>query len=568
MVKWILPSLTKQQQRQKELLSENLELHPAIAQILLQRGVCTLDDARDFFQPQLDDLHNPFLMRDMDRAVDRLNEALRNRERILIYGDYDVDGTTAVALVYQFLKRYHDDILYYLPSRDDEGSGISTQGIDFAADKGCTLVIALDCGIKAADRVEYAKEKGIDFIICDHHTADDEIPNAVAVLDPKREDCEYPYKELCGCGVGFKLMQAFAMSNQLNRDELFTLLDLVVVAIAGDIVPVTGENRVLAYYGLKRLNANPSVGLRSIIRITGLFGHEIQLADIIFKIGPRINASGRVENATESVDLLVERDNAAAWRRCKLLDEQNEKRKELDQSITAQALDMLAAAPVNDKEGIVLYNPEWHKGVIAIVASRLSEQFYKPTIIFTQSNGLVCGSARSVSGFDVYAAVESCRDLLESFGGHTFAVGLSMRPEVFPDFKRRFNSFVAHNMQPEQRSPQVVVDAVLRLADVTPKFYRQMKMFCPFGPDNEMPIFVSKSVRDAGTSRLVGRNREHIKLDLIDASTSEPVSAIAFRQAQLFDAIKAGAAVNICYTIEDNKFAPLQLQVKHITLAR
>ncbi len=507
-------------------------------------------------------------MKDMDCAVDRLNEALRNRERILVYGDYDVDGTTAVALVYQFLKRYHDDVLYYLPSRDEEGSGISTRGIDYALEKGCTLIIALDCGIKASDRVEYAKEKGIDFIICDHHTADAEIPRAVAVLDPKREDCEYPYKELCGCGVGFKLLQAFAMSNQINREELYAMLDLVVVAIAGDIVPVNGENRILAYYGLKQLNANPSVGLRSIIRITGLFGHEIQLTDIIFKIGPRINASGRVENATESVDLLVERNHAAAWRRCKLLDEQNEKRKELDQAITAQALEMFRQGENDEKGGIVLYNPEWHKGVIAIVASRLSEQFYKPTIIFTQSNGLICGSARSVSGFDIYSAVESCRDLLESFGGHTYAVGLSMRPEALPTFKRRFNEFVERNMQPEQRAPQVVVDAVLNLSDITPKFYRQMKMFCPFGPNNELPMFVTKSVRDAGTSRLVGRNREHVKLDLLDESTMTPVNAIAFRQSSIFESLKAGATFNICYTIEENKFAPLQLQVKHITPAR
>ncbi len=564
MVKWIYPSLTKQQQKQKELLSDKLGLHPAIVQMLMQRGLSEEDEVSDFFHPQFSDLHNPFLMKGMDAAVNRLNDAMRNRERILVYGDYDVDGTTAVALVYQFIRRYNDSVLYYLPSRDEEGSGISRQGIDYAADQGCTLVIALDCGVKAAEPVDYAASRGIDFIICDHHTADERIPDAVAVLDPKQDGCDYPYKELCGCGVGFKLMQAFAMSNGIDPSELMPFLDLVVVAIAGDIVPVTGENRVLAHFGLKQLNSNPSVGLRAIMRLCGLFGQDIQLQDIVFKIGPRLNAAGRVTNASCSVELLVERDRDKAWQLCKMLDEQNEQRKELDQTITNQALAMLQGKDLNASSGIVLYNPEWHKGVIAIVASRLSEQFYRPTIIFTQSNGLICGSARSISGFDIYSAVESCRDLLHSFGGHTYAVGLSMPPDHFPEFKRRFNAFVASHIQPTQKQPKVKVDAELTLADITPRFFRQMKLFNPFGPANERPVFVARHVRDCGTSRLVGHFNEHLRMDLIDDTTDQPLNAIAFRKAEYIEPLKAGRSLTICFTLEENRFSSLQLQVHHL----
>ncbi|MBP3467434.1 MAG: single-stranded-DNA-specific exonuclease RecJ [Paludibacteraceae bacterium] len=567
MVKWNFNPLTNEQEQQKEQIAKDLGINPVLAQLLVQRGVATPEEARHFFHPRLSDLHDPFLMKDMDKAVDRLNEALQSRERILIYGDYDVDGTTAVSLVYKFIGQFHSDLLFYLPDRDNEGSGISYKGIDYAVENGCSLIIALDCGIKAIEKVDYAKEHGVDFIICDHHTTDDRIPDAVAVLDPKRNDCDYPYKHLCGCGVGFKFMQAFAMSNGLGQSSLFAMLDFVAVSIASDIVPITGENRVMAYYGLKQLNTNPSLGLKNVIKIAGLAGKDIQISDIVFKIGPRINASGRIQQARDAVELLVAKDKNFAWQRCLEIDHQNDVRKDLDKTITEEALEKLKAdATVESKSSVVVYDPDWHKGVIAIVASRLSEKYYRPAVVLTKSNGMVTGSARSIPGFDIYSAIESCRDLLENFGGHMYAVGLAMKEENLPAFEARFEQFVAENIQPDQRSPQVDIDAMLDFKDITPRFYKTLRQFNPFGPENNKPIFCTKGVFDSGYSKLVGKNNEHLKLDVRDGSSDTIINGIAFRQCAFYEPLRQNKPLAICYTLEDNKFNALQLMVRDIKL--
>ncbi|MBE6322016.1 MAG: single-stranded-DNA-specific exonuclease RecJ [Bacteroidales bacterium] len=567
MVKWNFNPLTNEQEQQKEQIAKDLGINPVLAQLLVQRGVATPEEARHFFHPRLSDLHDPFLMKDMDKAVDRLNEALQSRERILIYGDYDVDGTTAVSLVYKFIGQFHSDLLFYLPDRDNEGSGISYKGIDYAVENGCSLIIALDCGIKAIEKVDYAKEHGVDFIICDHHTTDDRIPDAVAVLDPKRNDCDYPYKHLCGCGVGFKFMQAFAMSNGLGQSSLFAMLDFVAVSIASDIVPITGENRIMAYYGLKQLNTNPSLGLKNVIKIAGLAGKDIQISDIVFKIGPRINASGRIQQARDAVELLVAKDKNFAWQRCLEIDHQNDVRKDLDKTITEEALEKLKAdATVESKSSVVVYDPDWHKGVIAIVASRLSEKYYRPAVVLTKSNGMVTGSARSIPGFDIYSAIESCRDLLENFGGHMYAVGLAMKEENLPAFEARFEQFVAENIQPDQRSPQVDIDAMLDFKDITPRFYKTLRQFNPFGPENNKPIFCTKGVFDSGYSKLVGKNNEHLKLDVRDGSSDTIINGIAFRQCAFYEPLRQNKPLAICYTLEDNKFNALQLMVRDIKL--
>jgi single-stranded-DNA-specific exonuclease len=457
--------------------------------------------------------------------------------------------------------------LFYLPDRDNEGSGISYKGIDYAVENGCSLIIALDCGIKAIEKVDYAKEHGVDFIICDHHTTDDRIPDAVAVLDPKRNDCDYPYKHLCGCGVGFKFMQAFAMSNGLGQSSLFAMLDFVAVSIASDIVPITGENRVMAYYGLKQLNTNPSLGLKNVIKIAGLAGKDIQISDIVFKIGPRINASGRIQQARDAVELLVAKDKNFAWQRCLEIDHQNDVRKDLDKTITEEALEKLKAdATVESKSSVVVYDPDWHKGVIAIVASRLSEKYYRPAVVLTKSNGMVTGSARSIPGFDIYSAIESCRDLLENFGGHMYAVGLAMKEENLPAFEARFEQFVAENIQPDQRSPQVDIDAMLDFKDITPRFYKTLRQFNPFGPENNKPIFCTKGVFDSGYSKLVGKNNEHLKLDVRDGSSDTIMNGIAFRQCAFYEPLRQNKPLAICYTLEDNKFNALQLMVRDIKL--
>ncbi|MBO6005386.1 MAG: single-stranded-DNA-specific exonuclease RecJ [Paludibacteraceae bacterium] len=567
MVKWNFNPLTNEQEQQKEQIAKDLGINPVLAQLLVQRGVATPEEARHFFHPRLSDLHDPFLMKDMDKAVDRLNEALQSRERILIYGDYDVDGTTAVSLVYKFIGQFHSDLLFYLPDRDNEGSGISYKGIDYAVENGCSLIIALDCGIKAIEKVDYAKERGVDFIICDHHTTDDRIPDAVAVLDPKRPDCDYPYKHLCGCGVGFKFMQAFAISNGLGQSSLFAMLDFVAVSIASDIVPITGENRVMAYYGLKQLNTNPSLGLKNVIKIAGLAGKDIQISDIVFKIGPRINASGRIQQARDAVELLVAKDKNFAWQRCLEIDHQNDVRKDLDKTITEEALEKLKAdTTMESKSSVVVYDPDWHKGVIASVASRLSEKYYRPAVVLTKSNGMVTGSARSIPGFDIYSAIESCRDLLENFGGHIYAVGLAMKEENLPVFEKRFEQFVSENIEPDQRYPQVDIDAMLDFKDITPRFYKTLRQFNPFGPENNKPILCTKGVLDSGYSKLVGKNNEHLKLDVKDSSSDSVINGIAFRQGSFYEPLRQNKRLAICYTLEDNKFNALQLMVRDIKL--
>ncbi|MCM1152839.1 MAG: single-stranded-DNA-specific exonuclease RecJ [Muribaculum sp.] len=528
----------------------------AIAELLLRRGVTTPREAESFFNPSIDELHDPFLMPDMEKAVNRLNKAMGAKERIMVYGDYDVDGTTAVALVYKYLQNYYSNIEYYIPTRYDEGYGISRKSIDYALDNDIKLIIVLDCGIKANEEIAYAKEKGIDFIICDHHVPDEELPEAVAILNPKMPGSPYPCKHLSGCGVGFKFMQAFAMSNGLtNHNELESLLDLVAVSIAADIVPIVDENRIMAYHGLKRLNSNPNLGLRSVIRLCKLTNKPITISDVIFKIGPRINASGRMQSGTETVDLLVCRDLHDAYEKGKAIDQYNKDRKELDRQITDEANKLIEnnVNIIEGKRSVVVYNKDWHKGIIGIVASRLTELYYKPAVVLTYSNGMATGSSRSVQGFDIYSAVNSTRDLLENFGGHTYAVGLSLKEENIPEFRRRFEKYVAEHIQPNQLSPQLNIDAVIEFADITPSLIQQLSKFNPYGPGNQKPVFCSKNVFDFGTSKLVGKNLEHIKLELEDNSTSRVLNAIAFNMAQYFEHIHAHKPIDICYTIEESK---------------
>jgi len=568
--KWIYQSLTPQQIEIQNKLAEELSISPILAQLLVQREIYTFDDARNFFRPDLSDLHDPFLMADMDKAVDRLSRAMRHNEKILIYGDYDVDGTTSVSLVYKYLIQFYNNLDFYIPDRYNEGYGISVQGIDFAASNNFKLVIALDCGIKAVEKVKYASESGVDFIICDHHMPDDELPPAVAVLDPKREDCHYPYKHLSGCGVGFKLMQAFSIVNNIDFNHLTPLLDLMALSIASDIVPITGENRILAFYGLKQINSNPSIGLKSIIDVCGLADKEITISDIVFKIGPRINASGRMKLASEAVELLVSNDANFSKEKSGTINEYNNDRKDLDKNITDEAISLIDSDErYKVRRSIVVYKPDWHKGVIGIVASRLSEEHYKPTIVMTQSNGLASGSARSVPGFDIYKAIDSCRDLLENFGGHMYAAGLSMKEENIPLFTERFEKYVNDNILEEQTYPQIDVDAVLEFKDITPKFFRVLKQFGPFGPGNMKPVFVSKKVLDYGTSRLVGKEQEHLKLELVDSSSENVMNGIAFRMHEYNAHLKALNPLDICYTIEENTFngnTSIQLMIKDIKI--
>ena len=568
--KWIFQQQNNEQLQKIKQLAEELNISPVLSQLLVQRGITTFDEARDFFRPDLSQLHDPFLMADMRKAVERLSEALRLNQKILIYGDYDVDGTTSVSLVYKFLNRYYNNLDFYIPDRYSEGYGISYQGIDFAADNDFKLIVALDCGIKAVEKVKYASDKGVDFIICDHHTPDAELPSAVAVLDPKRSDCHYPYKELSGCGVGFKLMQAFAMENNIDFSELTPLLDLVALSIASDIVPITGENRILAFFGLKQINANPGIGLKSILEVCGIADRELSISDIVFKIGPRINASGRMKSATEAVQLLITNDPGFAKEKSGTINEYNNDRKDLDKNITDEAIALIGAdSRYAERKSIVVYKPDWHKGVIGIVASRLSEEFYKPTIVLTQSNGLASGSARSVPGFDIYKAIDSCRDLLENFGGHMYAAGLSLKEEHIEEFTRRFEAFVCTNILEEQTYPQIDVDAELRFSDVTPKFYRVLKQFGPFGPGNMKPVFVTRKVIDYGTSRLVGTEQEHLKLELVDSSSENVMNGIAFRMHAFNTHLKALNPLDICYTIEENTFngnTNIQLMIKDIKI--
>ena len=548
-------------------LAADIGIHPALGSLLLERGIRDAAAARRFFHPQLSELHDPFLMNDMQTAVERINKALAGKERILVYGDYDVDGFTAVALVYKFLRQFCSNIDYYIPDRYEEGYGISKKGIDFAAATGVRLIIVLDCGIKAVEEIAYAKSLGVDFIICDHHVPDSELPDAVAILNPKRTDNRYPDTNLSGCGVGFKLMQAFAQSNGIAQGRLVPLLDLCVVSIASDIVPITGENRILAYHGLRSLNTNPGTGLRAIIEVCGLGDRELTMNDIIFKIGPRINASGRMQSGGEAVALLVENDFTEAMEQAERINLYNEARKDLDRQMTEEAVELVRDLPgLDDRRAVVIYNEEWHKGIIGIVASRLTEQYYRPAVVLTRSEDLATGSARSVSGFDVYKAVQSCEDLLENFGGHTYAAGLSMKVENVPEFSRRFEAYVAEHIKDEQTQATLDVDAVLDFKDVNFDFYRQLKRFAPFGPGNARPVFCTFRVYDYGTSKVVGRGQEHIKLELVDNKSNTVMNGIAFGQSSQARLIKTKQAFDIVYSIEENthKRGDVQLQIEDI----
>ncbi len=568
--KWNYLPLTTEQQKLEMELAERYSKCPPISELLVQRGITSVEEAERFFHPSLKNLHDPFLMPDMDKAVNRLNKAMGSKEKILVYGDYDVDGTTAVALVYKYLQNFYSNIDYYIPTRYDEGYGVSFRVIDEAAEAGVKLIIILDCGIKAIEEIKYAKERGIDFIICDHHVADEELPPAVAILNPKLEGSTYPCSHLSGCGVGFKLMQAFAMSNGIKSNELDNMLDLVAVSIAADIVPIVGENRIMAYWGIKRLNSNPNVGLRAIIKICQLSNKEITISDVIFKIGPRINASGRMQSGREAVELLVSRDFAEAYQKAKNIDQYNKDRKELDKRITEEANAILEGQGdlLSDKKSIVIYNKDWHKGIIGIVASRLTELYYKPSVVLTLSNGMATGSSRSVQGFDVYSAIDASRDLLENFGGHTYAVGLSLKEENIAEFTRRFEEYVAANILPSQLTPQLDIDAYLTFAEISPDFLNLLRRFNPFGPGNQKPVFCTRGVLDYGTSKLVGKHLEHVKLELVDNTSGKVFNGIAFNMGKYYDYIHAHKPFDICYTIEENKHhstSPvIQLQVKDI----
>ena len=565
--KWNYQPPTPVQREAAKALSRELGISPILCRLLQERGIQTAAEAKRFFRPQLSELHNPFLMKDMDKAVERLNRAMGRKERILVYGDYDVDGTTAVSLVYKFLQQFYSNIDYYIPDRYEEGYGVSTKGVDYAYETDVKLVIVLDCGIKAVEEISYAQKKGIDFIICDHHVPDDVLPSATAILNPKRFDSTYPYEHLSGCGVGFKFMQAFAISNGIEFHQLVPLLDLVAVSIASDIVPIMGENRVLAYHGLRQLNSNPSVGLKAIIDVCGLADREITMSDIVFKIGPRINASGRIQNGKEAVDLLTEKDLPSALKKSNQINRYNEARKDLDKTMTEEANRIVdSLTDLSERRSIVIFNEAWHKGVIGIVASRLTEIYYRPAVVLTRTGELATGSARSVSGFDVYKAIEHCRDLLENFGGHTYAAGLSMKVENVSEFSRRFEEYVTEHILPEQTSATIDIDAQIDFRDITPKFFFDLKKFNPFGPDNHKPVFSTLNVYDYGTSKVVGRGQEHIKLELVDNKSNNVMNGIAFGQSSQARYIKSKQSFNICYTIEENthKRGEVQLQIEDI----
>ncbi|MCL2650623.1 MAG: single-stranded-DNA-specific exonuclease RecJ [Candidatus Azobacteroides sp.] len=567
---WNYQSPTQEQILKQDELAKSLGYSPALCLLMVQRGITTTEDAHKFLNSSLRDLHDPFLMKDMDKAVTRLNRALGNKEKILIYGDYDVDGTTAVSLVYKFLEQnsWKSNLDYYIPDRYEEGYGISTKGINYAAETGVSLIIALDCGIKAIEKIAYAKSLGIDFIVCDHHMPGDELPDAVAILDPKRPDCTYPYEHLSGCGVGFKFMQAFAISNAIEFSKLKNLLDLVVVSIAADIVPITGENRILASYGLKQLNYSPSNGMKGIINICGLTGKEITMSDIIFKIGPRINASGRMMNGRDSVELLLSKEAEDAREKSENINQYNDDRRELDKKTTDEANALLEDNPEMLKQKIiVVFSPEWHKGVIGIVASRLTEKYYKPAIVLTRSNGFISGSARSVTGFDIYKAIENAKEMLENFGGHTFAAGLTLKEENLQTFISILEVYANENMIEEQMTQTLDIDINLKFNEITPRLVSDLKKMNPFGPENQKPVFCSFNVKDFGTSKLVGKELEHIKLELVDDSSDQIIQGIAFGMSRFGDHIKSTKPFDICYTLEENTYngnTTIQLMIKDI----
>jgi single-stranded-DNA-specific exonuclease len=552
-------------------LADALGVSESLANLMVQRNITSPAEADAFFNPSLDYLHDPFLMKDMNLAIDRISSAINKNERILVYGDYDVDGTTAVAMMYSFLKERYSNVDYYIPDRYKEGYGVSFKGLDYAFEQNCKVVITLDCGIKAVEKVKYARTKGLDIIICDHHYPGDEIPKAIAVLDPKQPSCSYPYKELSGCGVGFKLIQAYARVHAIPFSAILHYLDLVAVSIASDIVPITGENRVMAYFGLKQLNESPRTGLKEIIRESEVF-KELTVEDVVFKIGPRINAAGRMETGSKAVDLLVSNDINIAAGISREINNFNNERRSVDRIITTEAMRMISEdqSSVNART-TVLYNPSWRKGVIGIVASRLIETYYRPTVILTESNGFATGSARSVQGYDLYQAIEACGDLLESFGGHMFAAGLTMKKENIILFKERFEEYVNSTISDEQLVPRIFVDTELSFSEISEDFFKIMSKFQPFGPENMSPLFISRNVFDSGTGRMVGSSGEHLKLDLCQESTgTRTFPGIAFGQANHFEYIKAGKPIDVCYSVEINEFRgnrTLQLNIKDIRAA-
>ena len=550
-------------------LSAELGIDRVLAELLVKRGVETFEQARSFFRPSLDDLHDPFLMKDMDKAVKRLRTAITTEEGILVYGDYDVDGTTAVALVYSFLRRYSTNVDFYIPDRYEDGYGLSYRGIDWAKEHGFSLIITLDCGIKANEKVDYAASLGLDVIICDHHLPESTIPAAVAVLDPKREDDNYPFDDLSGCGVGFKLVQAYSREYDIPFETLIPLLDLLVVSISADLVSMTGENRVLAHFGLRQLNENPRKGLQAIATLSKLEPGHLSIDDIVFKIGPRINAAGRMESGRLAVELLTSSDEHSAAVVGEKINDNNNERKSIDREITQEALEMVqSGAALSSSAATIVYNPNWNKGVFGIVASRLVEAFYKPTIVLTKSNDFITGSARSVAGFDLYEAIDSCADLMENFGGHVYAAGLTLREENLPEFVRRIEEFISTRITQEMLTPFTEIDARLEFSQITPKFFRLLKQFQPFGPGNTNPVFQTENVYDGGKGRKVGADGVHMKLDLIDEKQPfHQIPAIAFNMSEYFDYIKAGNPFDICYSIVENYYrgnSTLQLRIKDI----
>lgn len=576
--RWIL-----KQQGDSEVvnkLMEVLSVDKNVANMLAQRQISTFEEAKLFFRPDYDQLHDPYLMKDMDKAVERVLQAIDQNEKILIYGDYDVDGTTSVALVYSYLKKFFKKrIEFYIPDRYDEGYGISYKGIDHAAENGFNLVIALDCGIKAVEKIKYASTRNVDFIICDHHRPGDVLPDAIAVLDAKRADCDYPFKELSGCGVGFKLISALAAEQKEPFDSIMQLLDLVAISVAADIVPIVGENRFLAHYGLRLINTNPRPGIESVLSYSQVlrnpnqkdgepaFSRELTISDLVFLIGPRINAAGRIEKASDSVRLLLAEKMSHAEKLASAINDLNTERRSLDNNITEEALAMIENDPLlKNAKSTVLYNENWHKGVIGIVASRLTDTYYRPTIILTRSNNLITGSARSIKHFDVYDAIDHCSDLLEHFGGHKYAAGLSMKSENLDAFKEKFHRFVSQTIDDEILIPEIEIDILLNFSQIAPKFLRILKQFAPFGPGNMAPIFRTDQVVDTGRIRVVGKN--HLKLELMQLQErSDPISAIAFQQGDHFKAIKSGRPFSVCYHIEENEWQGkinMQLNVKDI----
>ncbi|MBS3769037.1 MAG: single-stranded-DNA-specific exonuclease RecJ [Bacteroidales bacterium] len=571
--RWV--SKPRGDQKEVDHLAEVLNINDLLATLLVQRGIKTFDQAKSFFRPRLESLYDPFRMEDMNLAIERIEKAIQSNQRILIYGDYDVDGTTSVAMVYSFLSKFYSNLDYYIPDRYAEGYGVSYKGINYAAHDNVSLIIALDCGIKAVEKIDYANSLNIDFIICDHHTPEKNLPNAVAVLDPKRKDCAYPFKELSGCGVGFKMLQAFSRTNHIDAEYLYTFLDLVAVSIASDIVPIIDENRILTFFGLKQLNNNPRTGLKAIIDVSGLGDkhQQIVVEDIVFRIGPRINATGRLESGKNAVDLLITSNKKKADNMAKKVNSCNDERKNIDRNITQHAIKMISSEPgFQEKKSTVLYNSSWHKGVVGIVASRMIEIYYRPTIILTASNGLATGSARSVPGFDIYEALNECSDLIENFGGHTYAAGLTIEIENINKFKQRFERIVEQNLTEEQLIPQLNIDSEIEFSNITERFYKILKQFQPFGPQNLAPLFVARDVKDTGEARLVGPNKEHMKLSLVQKNNPGKLfPGIAFQQADHYSDIHKGKPFDICFSVEENNFRgnrTLQLNIKDIKIKK